>query len=239
MSRLLILGGCPLPGENDRPASREGTCAWTLIRPLREAGHDVRFMALRDENDYRHPVPPAVRHRREDGFCYEALNAEFFSDAKLLVVRQDDWRPDAVIGAGSIPAARMAVLSAEAAQCPAWVDLPQDLLAEIRSNVEIGLAIQTILARADRVSVASREREDVVLGQLGLVGRLNRHMVGETFTCVIPAAEKSTDLSESPSGGCGAGIEELLRWAGAPSFAADRAAIGRTVPLNSLHASFF
>ncbi|MCX7045786.1 MAG: hypothetical protein NTX50_09935 [Candidatus Sumerlaeota bacterium] len=200
MSRLLLLGCSPLPCERERVARGPGLRAWQFLKPLRRAGHDVRFMALRNESDYRLEVPPIVRHHLEDGFSYEALKVDFFCDPKLLIAQQDDWRPDAVLGVGSVMPAHIAVLAADLAGCPSWADFFGDPLAELqardavehnpaiadRDRLHVGRMMTRILARADRVSVLMRRHEDAVLGQLGFVGRLNRHTVGYKMTCCIP-----------------------------------------------------
>jgi len=245
MSQLLLLGCCPLPGEKGCVAAGPGLRAWQFLKPLRAAGHDVRFMALRNESDYRHEVPPVVRRHLDDGFAYDALNVEFFSDAKLLIARQDAWKPDAVLGVGSILPAQMAVLAASVASCPAWADLFGDPLAELqataalqaraalqaaaalqagaalqtrapsqgvaektdRDRIHAGLMMMRVLARADRLSTVSRRQEEAVLGQLGLVGRLNQHTVGCRLTSVVPcgidldAALPPVPQKQRPAGG--------------------------------------
>lgn len=191
-----------MPGEVGRVAGGPGLRAWQFLKPLREAGHDVRLMTLRNEDDYRHDVPPVVRHHLDDGFTYEALSVDFFSDPKLLIARHDDWRPDAVMGVGSVLPAQMAAQAAEVAGCPAWCDFFGDPLAELQARAaaeavdgsakadadrsHVGHMMMRVLARADRLSTVSRRQEKAALGQLGLVGRLNRHNVGEDLTCVIP-----------------------------------------------------
>lgn len=212
MSRLLLLGPCPLPAEDRAPVAPGARRLALFLEAARDRGHDVRLMALRREDDYRHAVPPVVRHRLTDGFDYEALRKDFFLDERLLVSRHDDWRPNAVIGAGCLEAAVMAPLAAVVAAVPAWIDLPSSVLQELADAPAFVPRLPDALARADRVSAADRGTEDVALGMLGFVGRLNRRTAVAPLNVTLRADARET--AESP--------DPLEEWLAEPAFAADR-----------------
>ena len=131
MSRLLLLGCSPLPGEPGLVAAGPGLRAWQFLRPLREAGHDVTFLALRptedasarpteaapdpaptavSAEDARSAAPPSSEPRSvrlDDGFAYRAFDPDAFADADAMARAVGSPPPDAILGVGSIlPAPR-------------------------------------------------------------------------------------------------------------------------------------
>ena len=155
----------------------------------------------------------------------------------------------------AVTATRAAQIAAQGAPCPVWIDFAVDPIEEIRRDPEAAEMIQQALARADVVSTSTGEREDVLLGQLGFVGRLNRH----TVSAKRPAAEIAGEAQGAANGARGiagmgnAGLTcvipddaacdgpafgPLLSWAARPFFATDRNTLGPNAPLNSLHALF-
>jgi glycosyltransferase involved in cell wall biosynthesis len=183
--RVLLVGVRPLPGDLDaRHLSFPGHRTEQFGAALRGAGCDVVSVLL--DEDAASPAAAAAADVR-------VLAPEPFRGGAELQRVHDGVQPDVVVSAGGYHAAR--VVAALRTPHPRFVDLAGDLAAEgqVRavSAGDLVLAdylavLASALARGDAFSVVGARQRLVVLGQLGLAGRLTAEGLGEEPVHVVP-----------------------------------------------------
>lgn len=206
-----------------------------FARPLWEDGHEVLIIALRTAGCYPEDAPPDITTRPAPTAMVRNLDYRLFSDASVTRAILTSFRPDAIIGAGSLLPVAVAATHADVA--PFWADLFGDALSEIQSKAGVYGAEKTrdeifhawkmltsILVRADRFSALSERQRLALVGQLSLAGRLNGENDGVEFTASIPCGVDEKESSSRPSRAEAAarlGMPELARgdafvalWAG-------------------------
>jgi GT2 family glycosyltransferase len=196
--RVLILGCAPLPFENQKMNYAPGARTWQFARSLAEEGHAVSVIAMRIPGAYD-PESATVDRFEESGVGVTTLDHDGFRQPGLIEAAIDALRPDVVIGASSaVPALRAVSVAGDR---PVWVDLFGDLMAEAQARLgvhpEEELApyrdvLAMLLERGDAFSTVSDRQHACVIGQLGLVGRLNRwtgeHRFVHTIPCCVQVA---------------------------------------------------
>jgi len=109
--------------------------------------------------------------------------------------------PDLVVSAGPYDSARAAALCA--GDRPLWVDVPGDPFAEAQAKAaqegqgaqrEMGAAYAMALARADAFSTISRAQRHALVGQLGVIGRLEQAPIDAQWLFSLPALFDFGDL---------------------------------------------
>ncbi len=194
--RVLVFGCAPLPFENQRMNYAPGARTWQIVEPLADAGHAVCVVAQRIPGAYECDDAEVVRLERS-GVEVFTLDVESFRRPGVVDGLVDWFSPEVVIGAAStVPALRAVEVAGDR---PVWVDLFGDLMAEAQARLGVhpqeSLApyrdvLATLLERGDVFSAVSDRQRDAVLGQLGLVGRLNRNTrdvaLVHTVPCSIP-----------------------------------------------------
>ncbi len=194
MSRILLCGLCPLPGENTLKSYGPGIRTWQFAWSLARAGHEVRLIAMKIPDAYQAGEGEPVEER-------EGVRVERVTDSELLhsdrvadAIR--DWKPDAVAGAtlyGSYALARCRP------EMPFWADQFGHVMAEAQAKAALDRSnnvlayfwrlLQPVLARADRLSVVSERQRYAAIGELGAAGRLGFETCGYEFISVIPCAQ--------------------------------------------------
>ena len=58
MSRIMILGTCPLPFENEKKLYGPGIRTWQFAKPLIDDGHTVCLVCARIPSAYTKAMPP-------------------------------------------------------------------------------------------------------------------------------------------------------------------------------------
>ena len=189
--RVLLVGVRPLPGESEpRGLSFPGHRTDQLAAAVQEAGLRLETVLLDEEPET--PLGPG-----HAAGTPHVLSAEAFRAGRELQRIHDAVRPDAVVSAGGYHPAR--VVAQLATGSPRYVDLAGDLAAEgqVRA-VQTGDAVLhdylSVLVRAllagDRFCVVGPSQRLVVLGQLGLLGRLTAAGVGDDMVDVVPVSAR-------------------------------------------------
>lgn len=196
MSRILLCGLSPLPGENTLKSYGPGIRTWQFAWSLARAGHEVHLLAMRIPDAYGPATPGDTQPLEErDGIVIERM-----SDAELLHSDRvantlRSFAPDAVVGATLYGSYALARLKPEV---PFWADQFGHVMAEAQAKAALDGAnqvlayfwglIQPTLLWADKLSVVSERQRYAAIGELGAVGRLTFETCGYDFTSVIPCA---------------------------------------------------
>jgi len=171
---------------------------WQLAKPLLADGHEVTLVLFEsrsedlpkpDEDFIRthYPnlhlasLPPMTRENQER--VVEHVNTIF-----------ERVNPDAVITA-STPIASMAAMELPPVK-PLWVDINGAIMPELQAKAatmydrELPTRVYRLyyrmLRRGDHFSAVSEAQRHMVVGELGMAGRLNRHTFGHDLVDVIP-----------------------------------------------------
>lgn len=194
MSRILLCGLCPLPGENTLKSYGPGIRTWQFAWSLARAGHEVRLIAMRIQDAYRDGEGAAAEER--DGVLIERVTDSELLHSDRVAETISSWTPDAVIGAtlyGSYALARCRP------EVPFWADQFGHVMAEAQAKAAVDRSnsalayfwrlLQPVLARADRMSVVSERQRYAAIGELGAAGRLTFETCGYELISVIPCAQ--------------------------------------------------
>lgn len=206
--RVLILGCGPLPFENQKMNYAPGARTWQFAKSLADDGHAVCVIAMRIPGAYDHESG-AVDRCDQSGVLVYTVDHEEFRRPGIIEEAVDALRPDVMIGASStVPALRAVEV---AGNRPVWVDLFGDLMAEAQARLEVYPGgdlrayrdvLVELLGRGDCFSVVSERQRFTAIGQLGLVGRLNRETIGADLVHTIPCcigADGGSAQRETPS----------------------------------------
>ncbi len=197
MSRILLCGLSPLPGENTLKSYGPGIRTWQFAWSLARAGHEVHLLAMRIPDAYRAGHPEETQPLEErDGVVIERMSdAEFLHSDRVRNTLQS-FAPDAVVGATLYGSYALARLRPE---MPFWADEFGHVMAEAQAKAALDGAnqvlsyfwglIQPTLLWADKLSVVSERQRYAAIGELGAVGRLTYETCGYDFTSVIPCAQ--------------------------------------------------
>jgi glycosyltransferase involved in cell wall biosynthesis len=188
--RALLVGVRPLPEEAEaRGLSFPGHRTAQFRAALRSAGCAVTSVLL-DED-------PACAAAPEPEGLVHVLSAEAFRAGRELQRLHDVVRPDVVVSAGGYHPAR--VVAQLTTDRPRFIDLAGDLAAEGQVRAAhtgdgvladyLAVLRQALLA-GDRFAVVGKSQRLLVLGQLGLAGRLTAATVGEEPVDVVPLAAR-------------------------------------------------
>lgn len=197
MSRILVLGIGPLLEGNVRNFSAHALRTWHLVSPLIEAGHEVRLITFPiKSDDPAEQSESGIEKKNFAGFSYEAfLNHDERHNLRALNEVCAQFHPDALLGINSYPCYLLAKADSTA---PMWADFNGWLLVEAQvksavhgNNFHLGRyweMEEAPLRRADKFSAVSMRQYYALLGELGSVGRLNRHTFNYPFAHFIPNA---------------------------------------------------
>lgn len=189
MSRILVLG-YELPGLADGAVEARSYRTWQFVEPLLACGHQVCLIASYQENqlDVAHDVHPSLTYHR--------VNLMEFNWLKRVNSVSERFQPDATLCIMLNNGLRGTRL---ANKKPLWIDLYGDRVSEgqvsshtRKSNRGIKILFQyldIILRQADAYSTCSTPQKFEVVGQLGMVERLNRETIGYDFVhAILPGA---------------------------------------------------
>lgn len=201
--RITIFGTCPLPWE-DYPVAGPALRTFQLARPLWEAGHKILLIALRTPGIYPDGLEDLRVTKPFPGV--EFCNADYDVFTKRDWVRQkvEAFKPDAIIGAGSLMPNFVASQCADVA--PFWADIFGDPISELQSKGgaygheatrsdlhHVWNLLTATLLRGDRFSTLSEPQRLALIGELALCGRLNAHTDGADFVVSIPCGVDERD----------------------------------------------
>jgi len=205
MARVLVTGVAPLPFENQRINYALNNRTWLIAKALMEEGHQVCLLGLRVKGAYfdEERLDEILFQKIHANLSYYSLAREVFRP-KLLNRHYRDFRPDCIVGAGTVPSSYAVRIRTDK---PMWADLFGSLLAEAQAKAAVydddfypafwrRLEIMT-LKRADIFSTVSIPQKYAVIGELGLLGRLNKHTLNYDFIRVMPICLDDEPFSHS------------------------------------------
>ncbi len=194
MSKLLVFGLSPLPFEDMMKNFGPGIRVWQFIHPILDSGHEITLVANRIPGIYPEKTPPIVEEKNRR-FRYIHCTEEYFRNAAFIQKIHDEVQPDALLAATIFAAAPLRFLKTAA---PVWIDLFGHVMAEAQAKVfrysddtyldHFRQHELLALDKGDIFSCVSRAQSFATVGELGLVGRLNRFTTGYEFCSVIPCA---------------------------------------------------
>ncbi|MBN93542.1 MAG: hypothetical protein CL928_05630 [Deltaproteobacteria bacterium] len=213
--KVFLIGTGPLPMDNPREMSFPSLRTRQFLLALLRAGHDVMLACLiprEADRDVRatgeaapgEPVDLKIQTGQGTArFRYVVVRPD--EPGRFLMLRdlRREYRPDVTVTAG--PFLPMAAGARAAGDEPLWVDVPGDPMSEAQARAHRAGSADPIhryremlgwaLARGDAFSVISDAQRGLLVGALGLAGRLTAETVGHEFVRVLP--------------GC---VEGLIEW---------------------------
>ena len=197
MSKIAIIGTGPLQEEGVCVFSGQCLRTWHFTRPLLEAGHEIHLIThpINDRSFNRY-TDPVCRPAKYKGLKYQSLQ----TNTETLILREVErqlkmFRPDAILGINPFPAA---LACRQRYRAPVWADMNGYVLAEGQTHCHLHRSDERlehfwrmekeVVRRADRISTVSRIQRHATLGELALMGRLNRFTRNHPFVTFIPNA---------------------------------------------------
>lgn len=225
MSKVLLLGMAPLPFEKERKIYGTGIRTWQFAKPLLEDGHKVCIVAYKIPSTYENNNKIEVsypidleQHKVElekYSFYIIRLKQKEFEDNLILNDIHDKFSPDCIVSATFYPSFIATKIKSEV---PFWADLFGHVMAEAQAkavsinddemlfhywNQEV-----RIIDKADIFSCVSKRQENATIGELGLLGRLNKYTYRYDFTRLIPCAAPEEDFYHNKKVIRGIDVEE-------------------------------
>lgn len=207
--KIIVVGAGSLPEAISSWAPGVANRSWHFAGTALASGCDCLLVSI-DESG-----APAM-----DQLSLADLSGKIQSNdvPKILRVRPDDclkggrfkelveaFNPNVFVGAGTLLAGASAC--ALAGERPVWIDLFGDPMAEIQAkadvlgenftqdeHIQVWSLMLRVLTRADRFSTVSHRQTDALLGQLALVGRLDRPPI-QSMPCALEHFDLFSDAS--------------------------------------------
>lgn len=224
-ARVLILGCGPLPSENQKMNLAPGFRTWQFAEALAGEGHSVKVIAMRIPGAYASGMDPVASFEC-DGVSITTMEEDVFRSPGVVEETVAAFDPEVVIGASSSAPALRAV--EVAGDRPLWIDLFGDLMAE--GQARLGFhpdadlfpyrdALIGLLGRGDAFSTVSERQRWAVVGQLGLLGRLNlanrgTHLVHTVPCSLTDSKEQDADAPDSTALTEFASRDVVVLWGG-------------------------
>lgn len=223
MSKLLVLGVCPLPFESTTRTFGPGTRTWQLVEPLIKDGHEVTLVAFRIPGTYPEDTPEEVVHR-EGSFNYASIVHQAFCATQYIQNVYRDMKPDAVIFAHASASYFEHLFEPEV---PIWIDLCGHVMAEAQAKAAVyddDAIVNYFFERSvgslfhgDHYSTVSQAQKFALVGELGLAGRLNAETNGHDLVSVIPCGVEEEDYVHTTKVFRGIDVDEsafVVLWSG-------------------------
>jgi GT2 family glycosyltransferase len=192
--RVLVLGCSPLPFENQRMNYAPGSRTWQFAEALADDGHSVCVIAMRIPGAYAEETG-RIEESEHRGVLAYTVPFDRFREPGLVDEAVDAFDPEVLVGASSsVPVLRAVEIAQDR---PVWVDLFGDLMAESQARLGVDPDLELapfqdllvrLLERGDAFSVVSERQRFAVLGQLGLIGRLDQQTYGPSVVHTIPCS---------------------------------------------------
>jgi glycosyltransferase involved in cell wall biosynthesis len=199
MARVLVVGSCPLPFENERRLYGPGIRTWQFTKPLLAGGHQVCLVTSRIHGAYPGATGPTVR---EDGrLTHHVVDDTSLQATDVLQRIHDALAPDCVVAA-----TMAASWAATRLRTPVaiWADAFGDVMSEAQAKAFVHdddmhlwghwRMLRAVLDRADVLSSVSERQAYALIGALGTRGRLNKHSLGYRFVHTIPCGVDAAPL---------------------------------------------
>ena len=194
MARVVLVGSGPLPQTNPSGVSFPQLRCGQFLEAI-QSEHECGLVLLQGEEA---TVP--------EGMAVEVLSDDKGSSLARARDFVRDFGADIVVGGGPYGPARVA--ASIAGDRPLWVDVPGDPYAEAQAKSahsgerghtrEMRAAYAGAMVRADAFSVVSRAQRHALLGQLGLLGRLESAPVHREWVHVLPVGYGFSTLQSRP-----------------------------------------
>jgi glycosyltransferase involved in cell wall biosynthesis len=202
MSNILIIG-CPPPiliGTLKIEAAHYRT--WQFLQPLLDDGHQICLSADQSAgNDNRASIP----HEWSGLLQYKPVPYGRQGWRNQLQRTHDEFRPDCVVAVNfshCLYASRLKTTK------PIWMDIYGDMLtimqaACFRTQTDRGMAtsiayMRQVLNAGDAYSVCSSPQKHLLVGELAMSGRLNRHTFGYEFAhLILPGSPAITNSNST------------------------------------------
>ncbi|MFA5275728.1 MAG: glycosyltransferase [Candidatus Omnitrophota bacterium] len=195
MSKVLLLGMCPLPLEKTRVLNAPGLRTWQFTQALMKDGHKICLVCSRANGAYNEKQLKNITQTNlgKNVSYYSAIQKKFL-DPGFLQKIHNKFKPDCIVSASSFLPSYMATQIKTSA--PVWIDQAGELLAEgqmrafVENNndylYEFWKVDREVLEKGDAFSVISNYQRYSLIGKLGAKGRLNKETVGYEFVHVVP-----------------------------------------------------
>lgn len=197
MSKILVIGTGPLYSPDIKVFCGQSLRTWHITDALHKAGHAVDLVVIQtDGHEPPQELKNQVAQARHGTFNYGIIHS-FDPQVVLPLLQQvaDAKDYDGIVtvnvNAGAI-AARLKT------NLPLWADLMGHMMGEAQAKcmadgsddllLHFWKRQRAVLRRADRVSVSGHKQTYAVLGELGSLGRLNRHNATHSFCSYMPIA---------------------------------------------------
>lgn len=195
MNKIMILGIGPLAIDDTQKFHSGGNRAWHLTKPLLDKGFEVTLVCMRITDHSNQDVPQEQVRTQDNLTYYNVDEVSLFANNDYLRSLVQKHQPNALIGACAYPASRAVVISDE---LPVWADIHGYPMGEAQAKSaqtkEDGYLhhfwniYRPVLQRADRFSVTSERQRMALIGELGVMARMNQYTFGEDLVTQIPIA---------------------------------------------------
>jgi glycosyltransferase involved in cell wall biosynthesis len=189
MTRILLVGYNPpqLFEGNKIEAAHYRT--WQFVQSLLDDGHEICLAAdLLSENDHPLTIPDDWSSQMQ----HRAIPFGRQGWLKKLQHIHDEFQPDCIV---AVNFSHCLYASRLKTNQPLWMDIYGDMLTIIqaacfRTQTDRGMAtsiayMRQVLNAGDIFSVCSTPQKHLLVGELAMSGRLNRHNFGYEFAHVI------------------------------------------------------
>ncbi len=206
--KIFVLGMSPMPFENDRKVYGTGIRTWQFVRPLLEKGHRLCVVGYAIPSAYPSGLKSGGGKQQRYGqydFEYHIQSKQDFENTDMLLETAQKFGPDCLVGCTFYPSyfgSKLKKLledsgnSGTGKPVPLWADLFGHVMAEAQARAHMDgddtplfhywNSEYNILTTADIFSCVSGRQEYATIGELGVVGRLNRFTSGYRFTNTVP-----------------------------------------------------
>lgn len=191
--RVLVVGAAPLLMEQADRNFAAGARTWQLTKPILDAGYEVVLVGCRLPHTYPPETPAELVVADSDRFRYLSVAPEVFHREGFLARMVESFDPRAIVYAhASVSFVSKLVPSGP----PSWLDVNGHVMTEAQAKAAVYRndlfldhffrMVLDLMRCGDRYSSCCEPQTWAMVGELGLLGRLNSHNAGETLVFTIP-----------------------------------------------------
>ncbi len=191
---VALLGTAPLPFEHARMNYAPGGRTWQFVQGLVADGIRPLVLCERMAGGYD-GADPGIEVEKTDSMMIVRMSSDDFHTGDIIPDLIKAFDPACLVGASARPSGRCVEV---AGGRPVWVDLFGDPMAEAQARAArcsegdqltaYRNLVATLVENGDVFSVVSSRQREVAIGQLGVLGRLNRETAGREMVHVMPCA---------------------------------------------------